>query len=105
MLQILMAMNGLTLTTVLAAHIVAFTSVFLIFHEKYEDGLVGRIALVFLLGAALAFMVDGWSGELDEVLPATALGSVSFAMFLVRHAYRFCRWTRNGASSLDRGQV
>lgn len=105
MLQVFIAMNGMTFATVLAAHLVAVTAAFLIFHEKYEDGLVGRIALVFLLGASLAFVVDGWSGELGDVLPATALGAVSFALFLLRHAYRFTKWANDGKHDWKRGEA
>ncbi len=105
MLQVFIAMNGMTLATVLAAHVVAAASVYLIFHEKYDDGLVGRISLVLLLFASLAFIVDGWSGDLVEVLPATALGAVSFAMFLSRHVYRFMQWSKDGKHDWTREEA
>jgi len=81
----------------MSAHVIVSCALFLVFHKKYEDGLVGRVALLLLAASALVFLHDGYEAQLVSVLPATALGAAAFAVFLARHTWRFWRWERSGA--------
>lgn len=89
-------MDKFAFTVFLSAHVTLLCALFLVFHRRYEDGVVGRVALLFLAGAALVFLHDGYEAELVSVLPATALGAAAFAVFLARHTWRFWRWARTG---------
>jgi lipoprotein signal peptidase len=90
-------MDAFAFTVFIAAHAIVACALFLVFHKKYEDGLIGRVALLLLAGAAMVFLHDGYEAELVSVLPATALGAAAFAVFLARHTWRFWRWERSGA--------
>jgi len=105
MMTILITMNTGLFVTVLSAFVVCILATFLVFHERYEDGFWGRLALVGLIFSGIAFVVDGLTGHIEDVLPATALDSLAFAVFLIRHTYRFVRWTRTGAHSWDKGEA
>ena len=89
-------MDIMTLATVVSAHIVAIEATILVYHKRYEDGFLGRIALVGLIISSLVFIVDGWEGDLITVLPQTASAAVAFALFFTRHLYRFLRWHYTG---------
>ncbi len=86
----------MTLATVISAHIVAIEATILVYHKKYEDGFIGRIALVGLIISSLVFVVEGWEGRLISVLPQTASAACAFALFFTRHLYRFLRWNYTG---------
>lgn len=81
----------------LSALILCVVSVFLIFHCQYEDGVFGRIALVALAitnGVTVSqCLIDGVQFDL---LPATVANQCAMAAFLVRHCYRFIRWSKCG---------
>ena len=89
---------------------------FLVFHENYEDGVVGRLAMVLLIFGALMILArvfgarEGWNYELD---PAGELMIYGCATFLCRHTYQFLRalhdpsfqWQRStGLSSPPEGK-
>ena len=90
-------MDAFALTVFLAAHVIVACAIYLVLHQDYDDGLIGRIALVGLILAGGVFLLDGYDGSLTSVLPATAVGAGAFALFLVRHAWRFHRWRQRGA--------
>ena len=73
--------------------IVLVSCIYLVLHKDYEDGLIGRLALVLIIMASI-----GRSGKILEyefhgsVSLIALLIWVGFSMFLIRHVYRFRRW-------------
>lgn len=83
----------------LSCLMIAIISIFLATHCKYEDGLVGRIALAGMaIGGLVVFSEWAWDGRTYEVNGATLLITMSCAAFMTRHAYRFIRWRRTGVN-------
>ena len=75
---------------------VAAISAFLVFHCKYEDGLVGRIALAILFfGNAIVFG-EWFNGVEYSVNPTTLTIQLGISLFLIRHVYRFLKWSKSG---------
>lgn len=65
---------------------------FLVLHNHYEDGIVGRVALCIIATAEfmvlLETVIDGYTYQLRPTTVATQLGMM---LFLSRHLYRFLR--------------
>jgi membrane-bound ClpP family serine protease len=83
-----------SVSIVIALTIIIILCTFLVFHENYEDGVIGRLALGLLVFGALMMLArmfgarEGWSTEID---PAGELMIYGCAAFLCRHTYRFLR--------------
>ena len=76
--------------------IICFLSVFLIWHCKYEDGIIGRLALsVIAVGSAVSLM-QTLNGEGYIYNPTSVTMQAGVALFMLRHTYRFLLWTRTG---------
>lgn len=71
---------------------------FLAWSEKYEDGLTGRIALGGMTAAAVIIVIGHLRSVVayDYIPPEGVLFVVCNAWFLMRHCYRFIRWTLQG---------
>ena len=88
----LITFETVSLFTALAVIIILCT--FLVFHENYEDGVIGRTAMGLLVFGALMMLArmfgarEGWSQEID---PAGTVMIYGCAAFLCRHTYRFLR--------------
>ena len=69
----------------------------LVWHDQYEDGLIGRIALG---GVCIAGLVVTLAEVFDSVRYTAPLEfkimAVSIALFMLRHVYRFLRYVRTG---------
>jgi hypothetical protein len=82
---------------IVSALIIALVSAFLILHCQYEDGIIGRLALIALAFSNGLIVADWYvSGSEYNVLPNTILSQCGMAAFLMRHVYRFLRWRRSG---------
>lgn len=83
---------------VASAAVIAGVSLFLIVNHQYEDGILGRLALVILLGSN-ALIVWDWASGCDRysILPNTLATQAAMALFLSRHVYRFLRWKNDGS--------
>lgn len=91
-------MSPLTLSAVVSAAIVVAICFYLVWHERYEDGLFGRIALAGLGLNCLIFALDAVFGSSQyTLLPSSALAVDFLALFMLRHAWRFTRWVRSGS--------
>lgn len=112
--MILMTVETMALVIALAA-IIAIC-IFLVFHEHYEDGVIGRIAMCLLAFGSMMILArmagarEGWSTEIDPAGSAMIYGC---SAFLCRHLYRFLQalhdpkfhWHRNtGISSPPEGK-
>ena len=84
----------LTLVTIAALMLVCLCSAYLVFHEDYEDGIGGRIALVLKMlgGGMFVARTIHWRQEID---PAIAIFAIGAAWFMVRHVYRFLNAIHN----------
>lgn len=99
-------MTFLTYSAIVSAAIVSAICLYLVWDRRYEDGIVGRFALA---GLALNGVVFAWdalvSGASYELLPTTALSFDFLAIFMIRHAWRFRRWSRSGVGDWVEGGI
>lgn len=89
---------------VLECAVIAVNSGFLVWHEEYEDGIIGRVALglalclpctmVFL--EALLALIYGLPSVTAGVPTLTVWFSSGTALFLVRHTKRWWDWHMSG---------
>lgn len=90
-------MNSLTLIGVGAAAVIFLLSLYLIWSERYEDGLFGRLFLAGLSLSCLVLVLDAIFGRSQySLLPSTAMTLLCVAGFMARHVYRFRRWVAEG---------
>ena len=81
----------------ICALVLSVTAGILVWHEQYEDGLLGRVALggVFIAGLVVTlvemFTSASYTGPLELKIMA-----VSVALFMLRHVYRFLRYVKTG---------
>lgn len=76
--------------------VICCVSTFLVVHPKYEDGLIGRIALLCLSLSCAVVLGEWFDGVTYEVNPTTLGVQFGLAIFLLRHVYRFSRWVKSG---------
>lgn len=74
----------------------------LIVWPSYEDGLVGKVALIVLAFASAAVLLDYDLQHSYLPMKTTAATHLGFAAFMVRHFYRFVRYTMGGKFSWKR---
>lgn len=78
---------------VVAAAAIAAVAAFLVLNCEYEDGFVGRVALVIMFIAGAAIAAEAFiEGDEYDIRPANMAMFLGVAIFMVRHAYRFLRW-------------
>jgi ABC-type transport system involved in cytochrome c biogenesis permease component len=84
----------------LGALITGVITFILIFHQDYEDGLIGRAALAGISVAALttvARIAFSWFEETAFYASGTRVMLwCSLALFFARHLYRFQTWRHEG---------
>ena len=85
---------------VICSLIICLISTFLVVHPKYEDGLVGRVALLCLSFSCAVVLGEFVDGVEYEVNPTTLSIQLGLSVFLLRHVYRFNKWA-NGNTSFD----
>lgn len=77
----------------IACGLLALNAAALVLCKKYEDGLIGRIALVGTSGCAGLVVCLYLADELDKLeAPLLAGLCLSVALFFLRHTYRFTKW-------------
>lgn len=83
-------MNAATYITLGAMALICIISAVLVFHHDYEDGLIGRVALVAMMfgGGMLIARTVHWRADID---PAVCVFVWGVAAFFARHCYRFMR--------------
>lgn len=75
------------------AIVVLVLSVFLAFHEHYDDGVIGKVALGGIAAAAMLVLVES-ANEVMRQVSVDDLMWWGLAVFMLRHAWRFCAWRR-----------
>ena len=89
------AMNGL-----LPILLISACAVYLVLHEKYEDGLIGRIALAGIVLAATMVTITYFGGYAQYSFSSEMVLLLwSVCAFLMRHVYRFWRFSTGGKFS------
>ena len=71
-------------------------SLFFIGCRRYEDGIVGNVALGFLCIACGVVLWDAWEGRLQIPAPPYLLIILCVAVFMARHAWRFAMFHWHG---------
>lgn len=85
--------------------LVGLMALLLVSHGKYEDGVVGRIGLVIVFIACLVVVWESINGVEYDVNPTTLTMQVGFCAFLIRHVYRFLKWSRTGANDWRKNET
>lgn len=78
--------------------LIGLMALLLVSHCKYEDGVVGRVGLVIVFIACLVVVWESINGVQYDVNPTTLTMQVGFCAFLIRHVYRFLKWSKTGAN-------
>jgi len=82
---------------VMCSLVICCVSTFLVLHPKYEDGLIGRLALLCLSVSCAVVLGEWFDGVEYQVNPTTLGVQLGLAVFLLRHVYRFSRWVKHGS--------
>jgi len=77
--------------------VILMTALFFVFCRRYEDGMLGNAALVFMSIACGILLWDAWEGGFVPPDPEWALLTLCCAVFLLRHWYRFVMFHWHGA--------
>lgn len=60
-----------------------------VYHRIYDDGIIGRGALLGISFASITFLMEMAVGSEYAILPQTLLLVLSFTVFLLWHLWRF----------------
>jgi len=72
----------------------------LVCHCKYDDGIIGRSALLPIIVAEMVVVAQYYfEGVEPEIATPHGILQVSFAVFITRHTYRFLMFHYTGKSS------
>lgn len=90
---------------VICTILIGLMSLLLVSHCKYEDGVIGRIGLVIVVIACLVIVWESINGVEYEVNQTTLAVQVGVCAFLIRHVYRFLKWSRTGANDWRKNET
>lgn len=85
-----------TIITLGAMVAILAASCFLMWAENYEDGIVGHAGLACMAMAAFVVLYSAWHGTQYEFQPSSMVLFVGIAIFMLRHTYRFIRFSCGG---------
>lgn len=85
-----------TIIVLASAGVILFVSMYLALCRRYDDGIVGHIALAGMALSSAAPLYEAYEGADYDFVPTTALMYAAVALFMVRHAYRFRMWSKTG---------
>jgi hypothetical protein len=77
--------------------LIGVMALFLVLHEQYEDGFIGRIALGGIVLAVVIVLLThtgGWASY--AFAPELTLLLWAICVFIARHVYRFWRYSKHG---------
>lgn len=89
-------MNIAAILTIGALFVLLAISCVLIFWNNYEDGIVGKSALIVIAMTSFAALLDSGNGYFWRPEPVITALVMAMAAFLSRHFYRFIRFTYGG---------
>lgn len=76
--------------------IILAVSIYLALCQKYEDGIIGNMALGGMAGSTAWPLTEMYNGVDYDFAPTTVLLYASVAAFMARHLYRFIKWRKTG---------
>lgn len=77
--------------------LIGLLAMFLVLHEQYEDGLVGRIALGgIVLAVVITILSEFGDWARYHFSPEMSLLLWCLCAFFARHCYRFWRYSTSG---------
>ena len=74
----------------------------LVWHEKYNDGLLGRIGIAGMVFVSLLLLLERVAGQDHYLSPLTVCFQASVAVFFARHTYNFLLWAYRGRGAWKR---
>jgi EamA domain-containing membrane protein RarD len=86
-------MDMTTLIGVISLLILGVASTSLALWCKYDDGVIGHIALALMSLCALVVGMEAFDETEYQLLPTTSAMFAAMACFMVRHAYRAWRFS------------
>lgn len=95
-----MTFGGMVYVTALVA--LLLLCVFFIVCRRYEDGIVGNLALGIVGVVCVLQLLDAAHGELKLPPPDVYVLLIALAVFMVRHAYRFAMFHWYGSFGWSR---
>lgn len=87
---------------VIFALICVSCALILISHCRYEDGIIGRLALLLLIVAEAVALAQEWFDDAYTLAPTTLLGHAAVSLFLTRHTYKFLSYHYFGHYAWDK---
>lgn len=79
----------------LCAAVLLVIAVILVRHKKYDDGLIGRIALAgVILSCLMVLLVELISVQRYSAPPELVMLLASICVFMLRHLWRFMQFSR-----------
>lgn len=91
------------ITVIVSCLIILAVSLYLALCPKYEDGIVGNMALGGMAGSTAWPLTEMYNGVDYEFAPTTVLLYASVAAFMARHLFRFIKWRRTGENDWGEG--
>lgn len=91
------------ITVIVSCLIILAVSLYLALCPKYEDGIVGNMALGGMAGSTAWPLAEMYNGVEYEFAPTTVLLYASVAAFMARHLFRFIKWRRTGKNDWGEG--
>lgn len=85
-----------TIIVLASAGVILCISMYLALCKRYDDGVIGHVALAGMALGSAAPLYEAYEGADYDFLPTTALIYAAVALFMTRHAYRFHRWSKTG---------
>lgn len=93
----------LNLPVTLPLFVLVVCTMFLSVNNKFNEGLVGVIAIGAIVLGATTVLLMQWTGHWHyEVTETVLLVLWGVALYLVRHTWRFYIWSRNGDSDWNK---
>ena len=84
-----------TFVVLASAGVILFVSMYLALCRKYDDGIIGHVALAGMAFSSAAPLYEAYEGADYDFVPTTALMYAAVAIFMARHLYRFRSWQKN----------
>ena len=85
-----------TMVVLVSAAAILLVSVYLALCRRYDDGIIGNAALAGMSLASASPLYEALEGSEYDFVPTTGLMYAAVAVFMLRHAYRFRRWSKTG---------
>lgn len=86
----------MSVLSLLSMVVIIACATFLIFHERYNDGLLGRAGLAGMAFFSSLLLLERFGGQEHYLSSLTVCFQASVAVFFARHTYNFVLWAHFG---------